>query len=99
VPHDLYSSDEEAEEEANKDRRITRTLFNVEKMSDKRKVPENELSDSEDEGDNRRDRQSYKERSLMSYDKERQVEDEEMQDASGTDEADDEADDADVLDA
>ena len=41
-------------------------------MSDKRRVPENELSDSEDEGYNRRDRRSYKERSLLSHDKERE---------------------------
>ncbi len=32
-------------------------------MSDKHRVPEGELSDSEDEGDNRRDQRSYRERS------------------------------------
>ncbi|KAJ3360252.1 hypothetical protein HDU91_004673 [Kappamyces sp. JEL0680] len=42
-----------------------------EKMSDRRRVPENELSDSEDEGDGRRNERSYKERSLMSYDREK----------------------------
>jgi hypothetical protein len=31
----------------------------LEKMSDKHRVPETELSDSEDEGDNRRDNQSF----------------------------------------
>lgn len=40
-------------------------------MSDRRRVPENEQSDSEDEGNNRRNERSYKERSLMSYDRER----------------------------
>ncbi len=48
-------------------------------MSDRRRVPENELSDSEDEGDGRRnehsyrdrDEKTYKERSLMAHDKER----------------------------
>ncbi|KAJ3195601.1 hypothetical protein HK101_011664 [Irineochytrium annulatum] len=49
VPRDLYSDDEEAvEEDAMKDIRITQS------MSDKRRVPEGELSDSEDEGDRRR---------------------------------------------
>ena len=39
-------------------------------MSDKRRVPENELSDSEDEGDGRRDERSYKERpSIMENDR------------------------------
>jgi histone deacetylase 1/2 len=42
-------------------------------MSDRRRVPENELSDSEDEGDGRRNERSYKERSLMSHDKEKPV--------------------------
>ncbi|RKO89597.1 hypothetical protein BDK51DRAFT_17899, partial [Blyttiomyces helicus] len=51
VPRDSYSSDEE--EEDDKDVRITQ------RMSDKHRVPENELSDSEDEGDNRRDRRSH----------------------------------------
>jgi hypothetical protein len=32
-----------------------------EKQSDRHRVPETELSDSEDEGDGRRDRRSYKE--------------------------------------
>ena len=32
-------------------------------MSDKHRVPEGELSDSEDEGDNRRDQRSFRERS------------------------------------
>lgn len=51
----------------------------AEKMSDRRRVPENELSDSEDEGDGRRNERSYKEektykeRSLMSHDKEKPV--------------------------
>ncbi len=34
----------------------------AERQSDKRRVPETELSDSEDEGDNRRDKQSYRRR-------------------------------------
>lgn len=39
-------------------------------MTDKRRTPQNEFSDSEDEGDDRRDRQNYKERSsLMSHDR------------------------------
>jgi histone deacetylase 1/2 len=39
-------------------------------MSDKRRVPENELSDSEDEGDGRRDERSYKEKSsIMDHDR------------------------------
>lgn len=35
----------------------------LEKQSDKHRVPETELSDSEDEGDGRRDRRDYKEES------------------------------------
>ena len=31
-------------------------------MSDRRRVPETELSDSEDEGDNRKDQRSYREK-------------------------------------
>ncbi|KAH6570440.1 hypothetical protein BASA62_004357 [Batrachochytrium salamandrivorans] len=65
VPHDTYSSDEDDDANVTKDFRITQ------KMSDKRRVPENELSDSEDESDGRRNRRSYKERSLLSHDKER----------------------------
>lgn len=70
VPKDMFSDDDD-DEDQNKDRRITRNLVGwlVEKMSDRRRVPENELSDSEDEGDGRRDERSYKERSLMSHDK------------------------------
>ncbi|KAI8910871.1 hypothetical protein EDD86DRAFT_203815 [Gorgonomyces haynaldii] len=66
VPHDMYSSDDEEEE--SKDKRISQ------KMSDKRRVPENELSDSEDEGDHRRDHRSYNEKersSLLAHDRER----------------------------
>lgn len=49
-------------------------------MSDRRRVPENELSDSEDEGDGRRNERSYKERSIMSHDRENpnSYEDEDM---------------------
>ncbi|KAJ3299393.1 putative histone deacetylase 1-B [Borealophlyctis nickersoniae] len=57
VPQDLYSSDEEDDEDNMKDRRITQ------RMSDKRRVPEGELSDSEDEGDNRRNQHSYRQSS------------------------------------
>ena len=39
------------------------TTNKTEKMSDKHRVPEGELSDSEDEGDNRRDQRSFRERS------------------------------------
>ncbi|KAJ3108163.1 histone deacetylase [Phlyctochytrium planicorne] len=53
VPRDLFSDDEE-EDEASKDVRITQS------MSDKRRVPIGELSDSEDEG-GRRDQMSYEE--------------------------------------
>jgi histone deacetylase 1/2 len=73
VPPDMFSSDDEDDDnEENKDRRITRKIqfLILEKMSDRRRVPENELSDSEDEGDGRRNERSYKERSLLSYDKE-----------------------------
>ncbi|KAL2914062.1 Histone deacetylase 1 [Polyrhizophydium stewartii] len=71
VPHDTYSSDDEDDDNESKERRLSQ------KHIDKRRVPENELSDSDDEGDNRRDRRSYRERRLhrerplMSYDKER----------------------------
>lgn len=56
VPHDAYSSDEEEDEEedANKDVRINQ------KKSDKHRVPEGELSYSEDEGDGRKDSRSHK---------------------------------------
>eukprot|EP00842_Homolaphlyctis_polyrhiza_P003140 jgi/Hompol1/3827/HPOL_003367-RA len=70
VPKDMHSSDDEEEDNENKDIRITQ------RMSDKRVVPENELSDSDDEGD-RRDERSYKdqrslrERSLLVHDKEK----------------------------
>ena len=76
--------DEDEDNEENKDKRITRKSFcviniyllictviaiaMVERMSDKRRVPENELSDSEDEGDGRRNERSYKD-SIMSHDK------------------------------
>ena len=63
VPEDHFSSDDEEED---KDRRITRMCFDtkmIEKMSDKRRVPETELSDSEDEGQGRRDQRSYRDRS------------------------------------
>ena len=99
VPNDLYSSDDEDDMESAKNCRISRIfLDNVERSSDKRRVPENESSDSEDEGDDRRDHQTYKERSsLMSHDKERNgtiPSDVDMDAAPVTeDEADDEADD------
>ena len=68
VPEDHFSSDDE-DEEREKDRRITRKFCQVsqpkEKMSDKHRVPETELSDSEDEGDNRRDQRSYKDANQM----------------------------------
>ncbi|KAI8846436.1 histone deacetylase 1 [Chytridium lagenaria] len=54
VPRDMFSDDEE-DEDVNKDIRITQS------MSDKRRVPIGELSDSEDEGENRRDQMSYEE--------------------------------------
>lgn len=61
VPRDVYSSDEEDEDDSkNKDKRITQ------KMRDKRRVSELELSDSEDEGDDRRDYINYKEIGDMS---------------------------------
>ena len=76
VPKDLFSDDDDEDNEANKDKRITRMFFVldwcvvvIEKMSDKRRVPENELSDSEDEGDGRRNERSYKEKSIMSNDR------------------------------
>ncbi|TPX61386.1 hypothetical protein SpCBS45565_g07273 [Spizellomyces sp. 'palustris'] len=54
VPYDDWSSDDD-EEENNKDERITQT------MSEKYRIPDNALSDSEDEGvGGRRDRQSYR---------------------------------------
>ncbi|KAJ3062844.1 histone deacetylase, partial [Quaeritorhiza haematococci] len=52
VPGDLSSDEEEDEDE--KDQRITQ------RMSDKHRVPETELSDSEDEGDGRRNKHSYR---------------------------------------
>lgn len=68
VPHEMYSSEDEDDTNENKEERITQ------KMSDRRRVPENELSDSEDEGitqGNRRNQRSYGERrSLLSHDKE-----------------------------
>jgi histone deacetylase 1/2 len=68
VPHEMYSSEDEEDTNENKEERITQ------KMSDRRRVPENELSDSEDEGvtqGNRRNQRSYGERrSLLSHDKE-----------------------------
>ena len=85
VPNDMYSSDEEEDNEDRKDRRISQ------KMSDKRRIPENELSDSEDEGDHRRDQRSY--RSLLAHDKERQEPVQQNVDSMLMDvEADDEAD-------
>jgi hypothetical protein len=90
VPGDLYSSDEE-DEQAVKDQRITGNIkCNKERMSDKRRVPKNELEDSEDEGDGRRNRHSYKERSLMSYDKEKpmEVDEEEEEEEEEDDEQD-----------
>ncbi|TPX36616.1 hypothetical protein SmJEL517_g01150 [Synchytrium microbalum] len=55
VPGDGFSSDDEEDDEATKDTRITQ------RMSDRHRVPENELSDSEDEGEGgRRDRHSHK---------------------------------------
>ncbi|KAJ3217520.1 histone deacetylase [Dinochytrium kinnereticum] len=53
VPRDLFT-DEEEDEDANKDVRITQS------MSDKHRMPVGELSDSEEEGD-RRDIMSYEE--------------------------------------
>ncbi|EGF80610.1 hypothetical protein BATDEDRAFT_24371 [Batrachochytrium dendrobatidis JAM81] len=64
VPHDTYSSEDEEDENDAKDHRITQ------KMSDKRFVPDNERSDSEDEGDGRRNERLYRERSLLFHDKE-----------------------------
>ena len=99
VPNDLYSDDEEDEDkEKDKDRRITQ------KMSDRRRVPDNELSDSEDEGDGRRNERSYKEksykeRSLLAHDKERissKPAHSRNQDVQMAEEADDEADDMDL---
>jgi hypothetical protein len=59
-------------------------------MSDRRRVPENELSDSEDEGENRRNRRNYGERrSLLTHDRERNH----LTDRNVTMEADDEAED------
>ncbi|KAI9099492.1 hypothetical protein DFS34DRAFT_617736 [Phlyctochytrium arcticum] len=52
VPHDDWSSGDE--EDDDKDERITQS------MSDKYRVPDNALSDSEDEGAQRRDRQSFR---------------------------------------
>ncbi|KAJ3189404.1 Histone deacetylase 1 [Gaertneriomyces sp. JEL0708] len=52
VPRDEFSSDEEEDEK--KDERITQ------RMSDKYRTPDNALSDSEDEGDQRHHRQSYR---------------------------------------
>jgi hypothetical protein len=61
----MYSSDDGDEDSnENKDKRITQ------KMRDRRRVPEGELSDSEDEGYNRRERRSYKERSFLAHSKE-----------------------------
>ncbi|TPX42106.1 hypothetical protein SeMB42_g01200 [Synchytrium endobioticum] len=55
VPADGFSSDDDEDDEATKDTRITQ------RMSDRHRVPENELSDSEDEGESgRRDRHSHK---------------------------------------
>ncbi|TPX62073.1 hypothetical protein PhCBS80983_g00635 [Powellomyces hirtus] len=51
VPFDEWSSEDEEE---NKDERITQN------MSDKYRIPDNALSDSEDDGAQRRDRQSYR---------------------------------------
>ncbi|KAJ3014498.1 histone deacetylase [Thoreauomyces humboldtii] len=51
VPFDEWSSNDEEED---KDERITQS------MSDKYRIPENGLSDSEDEGGGRRDRQSFR---------------------------------------
>ncbi|KAJ3032687.1 Histone deacetylase 2 [Rhizophlyctis rosea] len=59
VPVDGFSSDDEEftdENEYAKDRRISQ------RQSDAYRIPANGLSDSEDEGDNRRDRTSYRDR-------------------------------------
>ncbi|KAI8926804.1 hypothetical protein BC831DRAFT_511376 [Entophlyctis helioformis] len=65
VPNDMYaSSDEDDDDNDSKDRRISQ------RMTDKRRIPDNELSDSEDEGDRRRDQRSHRGPTLMSHDKE-----------------------------
>ncbi|KAI9209313.1 histone deacetylase 1-like protein [Polychytrium aggregatum] len=58
APKGLYESDDEDEDEDSEDLKDTRI---TQRMSDKHRVPDTELSDSEDEGDNRRDQRSYRE--------------------------------------
>ncbi|KAJ3300410.1 Histone deacetylase 2 [Borealophlyctis nickersoniae] len=53
VPHDDFSSEDDMLDEEEKDQRITQ------KMSDAYRIPDNNLSDSEDEGGGRRDRRDY----------------------------------------
>lgn len=61
VPNDLYSSD---------DNDYDMDVRTTQRMSDKRRQVPEEHSDSEDEGGNRRNRASYKERSsLLSHDR------------------------------
>jgi len=54
IPEDAINDDSEDEDKSNPDERISI------RASDKRIAPENEYSDSEDEGDSRRDKRSFK---------------------------------------
>lgn len=54
LPEDGIAEDSEDEDKESPDERISI------RASDKRIVPQNEYSDSEDEGDNRREERSYK---------------------------------------